>query len=304
METVNTKGLFIEVRQPSIAVSSTCFKERDLGRLLQHVRSEGFTDLELSGNIAYKAAPAVRGMLRKYRDVFRLQIHNYFPAPRCPFVLNMGHPDTALRTLRHCKKAVELCADLGIRYYSVHAGMAFNPSPFDLGESQLHIKAFDFSESRKLMINGIVELAVYADRRGIGLLIENNVIADYNTVSGKNERYHFADSREAEIFASLFRHPNIGILLDVGHLKVSARTMGFDPVEFIGFCRDRIKAVHLSDNDGTEDQNLPFSEDAWFWSCVPWSGLEYVSLELDPGYAGLLHGQRKLVADKLPALTN
>ena len=54
---------------------------------------------------------------------------------------------------------------------------------------------------------------------------------------------------------------NVGLLLDVGHAKVAASAHGFDPAEFFEL---PIDALHLSDNDGTRDNNQPFDETAWF----------------------------------------
>ena len=58
---------------------------------------------------------------------------------------------------------------------------------------------------------------------------------------------------------------NLGLLLDVAHLHVSARSLGFDAAEFIRRTAPRVVAVHLSDNDGTRDDNRPVRADSWFW---------------------------------------
>jgi sugar phosphate isomerase/epimerase len=58
--------------------------------------------------------------------------------------------------------------------------------------------------------------------------------------------------------------PAFGLLVDVGHAKVSATALGFDPVEFLESIAEHVDAFHLSDNDGSRDQNRMFGEDAWF----------------------------------------
>ena len=62
--------------------------------------------------------------------------------------------------------------------------------------------------------------------------------------------------------------PNLGVLVDVGHLKVSAKALEYDPCDFISEIKSHIKAYHLSDNDGNEDQNLQVSKNSWFWSSI------------------------------------
>ncbi len=56
-----------------------------------------------------------------------------------------------------------------------------------------------------------------------------------------------------EIFA---RVPDLGLLLDVGHANVNvAKHM---TREYLFALADRLVHVHLSDNDGTDDEHLPF----------------------------------------------
>jgi len=52
------------------------------------------------------------------------------------------------------------------------------------------------------------------------LLVENNVVAKFNCEKAINRRYHFADPEESELFLPALSHPNIGVLLDLGHLVV------------------------------------------------------------------------------------
>jgi sugar phosphate isomerase/epimerase len=57
---------------------------------------------------------------------------------------------------------------------------------------------------------------------------------------------------------------SLGLLVDVGHLKVTANALGFSRHEFLDTVGGHVVAFHLSDNDGMDDQNLPFGDDAWF----------------------------------------
>lgn len=286
-----------------VAVSSTCFKERKLEKLLDYAVIAGFTDIELSGNISYTPSLLLKKTLKRYDGKINFYVHNYFPTPSKSFVLNMGHPDTIYRSICHCKKAIELCSHFDIKYYSIHAGTAFNPSPDALGKLQIHISSINFTESRKMLIDGFLLLAEYAENKGITFLIENNVVSEFNSPDGGNERYHFADIYESQLLYPLFEHPNIAILLDIGHLKVSAHTTKFEPEAFIKLYMNKIKAVHLSENDRKSDQNLPVSEDSWFWSCIPWYQLEYVSLELlNNNSVEMLHSQIDLVRNKISKL--
>ena len=86
-------------------------------------------------------------------------------APEKLFVLNLAHPETVLKSMDHCKKSIRLCAELGRNNYSLHAGLAINPRPNDLGKSQTHLKPLAIKESRKVLIDACIEVAEYAQSR-------------------------------------------------------------------------------------------------------------------------------------------
>jgi len=97
----------------------------------------------------------------------------------------------------------------------------------------------------------------------------------------------------------LGRLPNsVGFLIDVAHLKVSAKSLDFDPVEMFDHCYDRIAGHHLSDNNGLEDSNKCFAEDAWFWPHLK-RDADYFSVEVYGCTAAELLAQSKLVQAKL-----
>ena len=46
---------------------------------------------------------------------------------------------------------------------------------------------------------------------------------------------------------------NVGMLLDVAHLKVSAKTLGFNRSKMFSMCKNKIFGYHISENDGKRD---------------------------------------------------
>lgn len=282
-----------------IAVSSTAFHTNSVEVLFNLGESSSISAIELSGNLGYNEPSKLFTLLKEKAKKARIFIHNYFPTPKEPFVLNLAHPDTCEKSIRHCLKAIDLCSSLGIKVYSVHAGMAINPRPADLGRSQSYCRPIPFEESRNLLIDSCYKIADYAEGKDVQLLIENNVVSKSNCPEEVNVRYHLADPKESEMLLPALSHPNIGILLDVGHLKVSSTTLGFNPYNFIKLLNGKVKAIHLSDNDGDEDQNLSISDESWFWSCISWDQLEYISLELKPYPIQLIKNQLKLIQDKI-----
>ena len=74
---------------------------------------------------------------------------------------------------------------------------------------------------------------------------------------------------------------DVGLLLDVAHLNVSAQTLGFDREKALRSLSSYAKGYHLGDNDGVTDSNLAVTEDSWFW---PGLGNEatFATLEVAP----------------------
>ena len=89
---------------------------------------------------------------------------------------------------------------------------------------------------------------------------------------------------------------NVKLLLDVAHLKVSANSLNFNPVEMMEKCSDYIGGYHLSDNNGLSDTNESFLQDAWFWKYLK-TDLEYYSIEV---YDQRINNMKKLkdIVDK------
>ena len=91
---------------------------------------------------------------------------------------------------------------------------------------------------------------------------------------------------------------NVRLLVDVAHLKVSANSLNFDPVNFLSLCSDWISGYHLSDNDGHSDSNGIVTNDSWFWPYIN-KNLNYYSLEVYGVELRVLVEQRNLVASHL-----
>jgi sugar phosphate isomerase/epimerase len=204
------------------------------------------------------------------RDGHSFLIHNYFPPPENPFVLNLASIDRDIldKSLSLCRQAIDIGAELGIPYYSVHSGFSVDPMPERLGNNLIDLPRFNLGDAYGIFLESVDSLADYARARGLRLLLENNVIAEQNTLEGRNELFLMCCLEDFMRFDQDFRQDNVGFLLDLGHLKVSANSLGYDKFKAIDFIADRVEAFHLHDNNGLDDQHLPFREDAWFFDVL------------------------------------
>lgn len=88
------------------------------------------------------------------------------------------------------------------------------------------------------------------------------------------------------------------LLVDLGHLKVSAKTLKFDKNKFLKKCDKFIKAYHISDNNSVKDQNNLISQRSWFWKNIK-KDAEFYSLEIKTKFIKEIKNQLKIMKDKL-----
>ena len=241
--------------------------------LCQH----GIPKVELSGGAYSSTYEADLLALRK--DLV-FQVHNYFPPPAQPFVFNLASSDPAVteRSVQQVREAMRLAVALDRPVYSFHAGFRINPQVSELGQPLGRHVLRDRTSALEQFVEKVLLLAEEARREGVTLLVENNVLSGVNMARFGEDPLLLTNPDEIVTFMK--RMPsNVGLLLDVAHLKVSARSLGFNLVNAHALVKPWIQGYHLSDNDGTEDSNEIVRSDSWFWDVIN-PGLDYYTLEV------------------------
>jgi sugar phosphate isomerase/epimerase len=201
-----------------------------------------------------------------YKDANIKRIpHNYFPAPQNPFVLNLASRNEGIRvkSIKHCKNGLLLAKESNAPFYSAHAGFCIDPNPEELGKKIRITSKFEKKENIKFFIDSLNEVLDFALELNLDFLIENNVISQINLVDKDNPLLCTSSEEIIDIFNEINR-PNLHLLLDTGHLKVSSKTLGKDVCEELIKIEKYIKAIHHSDNDGISDTNDLLDENYWF----------------------------------------
>jgi sugar phosphate isomerase/epimerase len=247
-----------------VFVSSGAFGGMTVEDILDSAFRERIFQIELASGTRHSGHGNLLRTLELARDRgYAFLIHNYFPVPETPFVLNLASADPANlgRSERHARNAIDLAAAVGSPFYSVHCGFCIDPAPTDLGGT-LNGPAIPVDDAMATFVCSARRLADYAESKGVRLLFENNVLSPAN--AGK-VRLLGVTPGEIEDLLKRINRPNVGLLLDVGHLKVSANTMGFDMVAAAAQVAPYVHCCHLSDNDGRRDSNEVVTATAWFW---------------------------------------
>ena len=272
-----------------IYVSTGGFGKQSAWQTVADFHQAGISEIELSGG-KYDRENLSR--LFQFKSIVAFQVHNYFPPPKVPFVFNLASldRDIAKQSNRHVQKAMACAVDLGRTIYSFHAGFLVDPKVDELGKNFGSQSLYDRKESIKAFIDRVHLLSEIAEKLGVELLIENNVLSATNFKSFSSNPFLMASADEC---VSVMRDTpaNVNLLVDVAHLKVSANSLNFDPVDFLEQTNPWTMAYHLSDNDGLSDSNAPFTDDSWFWPYLK-RNLNYYSVEVyNPSSMNILKDQ-------------
>ncbi len=194
---------------------------------------------------------------------FSFITHHYFPPPAELFIVNLASPDPAIlnRSREHIKQAIDFCHSLSIKLFTFHAGFRADPDekvrfPQDCPVAPYKTAFATFAES-------LDTINLHALQRGIRIAIENNVLAEYNVIDGQNKFLLLCEAEEFDRLWERIASDNVGMVLDLGHLKVTSHWLGFDRYQFINRVKDRVFALHVHENNGQVDEHRELDENSW-----------------------------------------
>ncbi len=250
----------------TVALSSCLFPRQTLAEI-DKIAIENNIIVEFSSGFRFEENLPEKFAAAKCRKF----IHNYFPPPKVPFVLNLAslQENVWTQSFEHAKQALALAAGSKIPFYTVHAGFCIDPDVEQLGRKMNLGKTVPREKYWAKFIQAIRSLLKECDRLGVDLYIENNVTIKQNLLADGSSPFLCSSTDETDKLMAEINHPRFGLLLDTAHLKVSAHTMGFSKDDFIKKNEKWTKAVHHSDNDGTIDNNKPLDANYWFLPYMP-----------------------------------
>ena len=245
-----------------IYISTGGFKDLTFDKVVHKLNDHGIKAFELSGN---KYTYETKKKLLSLSKSNNLVLHNYFPPHKTPFVFNLAslNSEIAENSLNHAKLAIDYAALINSGIYSFHAGYLIDPKVNELGKKidKRFINPRD--KSLDVFIRRVNKLSEYAESKNIRLMIENNVLSQKNYSEFGDCPLMMVEVEETlEIMRKT--NDNVGLLIDVAHLKVSARTLGFSAQEYLEEFKFSSLGYHLSDNNGLSDDNNQVTEDSWF----------------------------------------
>ena len=208
---------------------------------------------------------------------------------KIPFVLNLAsiNPEISKRSIEFIQNSIELSSEVGSEFYAVHSGFLVDPDINELGKTIKQNNIVSRSSAMELFKSRVLELSDFASERNVRLLVENNVLSKNNFHHNNGNMLLLVDPEEIVNFMNEMGG-KVGLLLDVGHLKVSSKTLGFDLIKSITLLNDITEGYHLSENSGDSDDHKIFDNTAWFLEHIDKSK-SFSTLEInDSSYSEIL----------------
>ena len=278
-----------------IYTSTGLNKKISTSKLIKKLSKNNIKNIELSSGLYEKN---IFKKLKKVTNV-NLLLHNYFPVPRNPFIINLASNDKKVfgQTLKHIKKAIIYTSNLNLKYFSFHAGFLVDPNVKDFGKTLPKQIVNNRKKTLELFIKRLNIISKYAKKKEVMLLIENNVITKKNLDRFNKNPFLMTKLNDTK---KIMTHTdeNVRLLIDVAHLKVSSKTLNFDPIKYLSKTNKWIEAYHLSDNNGKADENKNLNSKSWFWKYLN-KDAKYCTLELRDLRIKNIKSQIKLCEKKL-----
>ena len=245
-------------------ITSYCSGKESIIGAVEELVSRGFRNIELTGGTRYESY-SEDGLLELLdRHGLKYIIHNYFPPQRDELVLNLASSDETIKagTLRLVEEAVRLTQAFAQDLYSIHAGYAHDLIPV-VGEDGLFMPRDLGQNSKEVFFETLGYISRDLLPAGFRLAVENAFPAygngRFSMLSDPGDIFEFLDFCRG--------HPNLGLLLDMGHLNVAAHYAGFDKQAFLEDLLadhpEKIFELHISSNNGAVDSHDPSVVDSF-----------------------------------------
>lgn len=261
----------MSLAHPRVWVSTACLKgDRSLPHVLTRYHAMGLRQIEISAPHPYLTLDALTALIDRYQaEGVRFIFHNYFPSPERSIILNLTSADRTKRDAawRIVANATELARRTGVPLYGVHPGYLRD------GTANERTGMFDFAGGARSLddclevITGefrrfYTDLGFEAADRRVFLALENL----FPDPDGSPQSI-MCTLGEIERVIAAYATTDLGILVDLAHLGLSAGLLGFDREEFLDRLLadhgDRVYEVHLSDNDGRADLHHKLGRETW-----------------------------------------
>lgn len=257
----------------NIFVSTACLKgDKSYDRVINEFLDNGIKNIELTGVHPYTENNELEKILLNYISKgINFTFHNYFPPPKEPIVLNYLTQNLELK--EKCKSiisnAIILAKKTGVKTYAFHPGYYREAEIGKKGNFNFFgtdRKSFDygFDVFKNDFVNFYKSLELDNKKEDICLGFENL----FPNPDGTNDSFMCNFEEISKVFDHAEKEKiNLKLLIDLGHLAISANHLKFDRYEFlkniINNYGDKIFEIHISENDCISDLHNRININSW-----------------------------------------
>lgn len=243
-----------------IYVSSSCLKKDIIAEVIELLAENGVKKIELSGGTRYYEG--IEKDLCTLKDRYGLiySCHAYFPPPEKPFVVNLASCNDEIyqRSIEHYNQCIRMLKRIDCRVLSVHAGFMVEVGTDEIGKRLSKKIVYDEGMAYERFCSAYQHISEQCNDSGIELFLENNVLSSDNY--NEFEHHNYMMMTDYSSIMKMREQLDFNLLLDLGHLHVSAKTLGLNFQEECSELKEYVSWMHLSENDGIVDEHRPLSE--------------------------------------------
>ncbi len=223
----------------NLAASTLHLLDRPLEETFPDLLRLGTRNIELADSGHHALNPRLVERLQELMASYELRFSIHAPYADT----NLAADDDLIREwiLKRVRASIRFSSELEARCLVVHPGWTTATDRFMKGRAW------------ELNLRSLRWLLRYAEEYGVDMLIEN--VPD-------SMPYLLVSAEDFELLYEELEQP-MGMVLDVAHANLNGEI-----AEFVRRFRDRIRHVHVSDNDGEADQHLPIGDGVIDWERV------------------------------------
>jgi len=262
----------------NIFVSTACLKgDKSYDRVINEFLNNGIKNIELTGVHPYTENDVLEKLIINYINKgINFTFHNYFPPPKDPIVLNYLTQNSELKI--ECqniiRNAISLAKKTGVKTYAFHPGYyreaeINKKGYFDFFETDRKNFDYGFDVFKKDFVNFYKTLELGDKKNDVCLGFENL----FPNPDGTNDSFMCNFEEISKVFDHAEKEKiNLKLLIDLGHLAISANHLKFDRNEFltniINNYGDKIFEIHISENDCISDLHNRININSWQLSAL------------------------------------
>lgn len=240
-----------------IYISSACLKNKYIGDTIKILAQNGIKNIELSGGSSYYMELEKDLLELKAKYGLTYACHAYFPPPRIPFVVNLASCNDTVyqQSIDHYMRCIKMLKQIECSVLSIHAGFLVEIGVDEIGHKLSNRVVYDEESAYERFFAAYESIEKMCAENNIRLYLENNVLSRENY-----RRFGFQNHMMMTDYASIVRMREclkFNLLLDLGHLHVSAKTLGLDYVEECNKLKEYVRWIHISENNGIFDGHKP-----------------------------------------------